>query len=112
MAHLFPTRRVVAGFGQITADNLRTITMEWITEGLMLIFIGVLVAVVTFIDRTSPVTRAVYWTTFVGLNAMSVLSVFTGFRNSHLAFKLCPFIFTGSSILIVVGSCLDDAVFK
>ena len=57
-AHLFPTRRVVAGFGEFTADHLRTITMEWIDEGLMLIFVSVLVAVVIRIDRTGPVTRA------------------------------------------------------
>ena len=107
MAHLFPTRRVVAGFGEITADNLHIITMGWITEGLILIFVGVLVAVVTLIDRTSPVTRAVYWTMFVGLNSMSVLSVFTGFKNSHFAFKLCPFIFTSSAILIIVSSYLE-----
>jgi hypothetical protein len=44
VAHLFPTRNVVNGFGAITQDNRRVITMEWINEGATLIFIGVLIA--------------------------------------------------------------------
>ena len=65
-----------------------------------------LVAIVTCMDRHSLVSHAVYWTSFGVLNALSVVSLFTGFRNSIFAFKLCPFIFTGSSILIVIGSYL------
>lgn len=107
VAHLFPTGRVVAGFGEISPDNRRTITMEWINEGVTLIFIGVLVALVTFVDRTSAVSRIVYWSCFGALNVLSVVSLFTGFRNTFLPFKLCPFIFTGSSLLIIVGSYLS-----
>jgi len=33
VSHLFPTKSVVKGFGDITIDNKRIITMEWITEG-------------------------------------------------------------------------------
>ena len=42
IAHLFPTRSVVSGFGEISVDNKRIITMEWIVEGIALIFIGYL----------------------------------------------------------------------
>ena len=100
---MFPTRKVVLGFGEISADNKRIVQMEWITEGVALVFIGALVAIVTYIDRTSLPSQAVYWTSFGVLNALSLVSVFTGFRNSFIVFKLCPVIFTGSSILIVVG---------
>lgn len=103
VAHLVPTRNVVSGFGELSADNRRIITMEWIVEGVSLIFTGVLVALVTYIDRTSPVSHAVYWALFGFLNLMSAISLFTGFRNSFIAFKLCPFIFTGSSLLILIG---------
>ena len=106
IAHLFPTRNVISAFGEISADNRRIITMEWITEGVSLIFIGVLVAIVTYLDRSSLLSQAVYWTLFGALNTLSVVSLFTGFRNSFIAFKLCPFIFTTSSILIVIGSYL------
>ena len=33
VAHLFPTRQVIAGFGSISEDNKRILTMEWIIEG-------------------------------------------------------------------------------
>ncbi len=33
IAHLLPTKNVVKGFGDISLDNQRVITMEWINEG-------------------------------------------------------------------------------
>jgi hypothetical protein len=97
---------VVHGFGEITADNKHIIQMEWITEGVALIFIGVLVVIVTYLDRTCSVSKAVYWTSFGALNVLSVVSLFTGFRHSFIMFKLCPFNFTGSSMLILIGSLI------
>jgi hypothetical protein len=55
VAHLFPTADVVHGFGEISPDNRRIITMEWIIEGVALVFIGVLVAFVTYLDSGSSV---------------------------------------------------------
>ncbi len=107
VAHLFPTRSVVAAFGPISIDNNRIITMEWITEGVALIFIGILAAMATFLDRSGAVTRAIYWLTFCALNTLSLVSLFTGFKISFIPYKLCPFLFTGSSILIIAGSYLN-----
>jgi len=81
--------------------------MEWINEGVTLIFIGVIVAMVTYMDRNNPTSQAVYWASFSALNILSLVSFFTGFRNAFIAFKLCPYIFTGSSILILIGSYLS-----
>ena len=106
ISHLFPTRSVVEGFGDISIENKRIIMMEWIIEGVALIFIGVVVASVTYLDYTSAISRTIYWLSFVVLNTLSLVSVFTGFRVGFLPFKLCPFIFTTSSILIVLGSYL------
>ena len=106
IAHLFPTKNVVADFGDISEDNRKIITMEWIVEGVALIFIGALVATVTVVDVASPVTRAVYWLAVVGLNALSVVSLFTGFKVNFIPFKLCPVIFTGASVLILLGIVL------
>jgi hypothetical protein len=103
-AHLFPTRSVVKGFGDISVDNKRIITMEWIIEGVCLIFIAAIVAAVTSIDHTSVISRTVYWISFVMLNTLSVISLLTGFKVSFLPFKLCPVIFTTASILILLGS--------
>jgi hypothetical protein len=106
VAHLFPTASVVRGFGEISEDNRRIIAMEWIVEGVALIFTGLLVAAVTLIDRTSAMARVVYWICFAELNVLSIVSLFTGFRIKFLPFKLCPLIFTGSSIMILLGGLL------
>ena len=106
VAHLFPTRSVVKGFGDISLDNQRVITMEWINEGATLIFIGLLTAAVTLVDPANLIARTVYWLAIVMLNALSIISLFTGFRVNFLPYRLCPIIFTGSSILILLGAYL------
>lgn len=103
VAHLFPTKNVVKGFGAISLDNQRVITMEWINEGATLIFSGVLIAAVTLGGPVSPVARTVYWLAVVMLNALSIISLFTGFKVNFLPYRLCPIIFTGSSLLILAG---------
>jgi hypothetical protein len=104
IAHLVPTRAVVKGFGDISRDNRRIIAMEWIVEGAALIFTGLLVGMATCLDHTSTVAKAVYGLSFLMLNALSVICLLTGFRVAVLPFKLCPLIFTGSAIVILLGS--------
>lgn len=104
--HLFPTKNVVAEFGDISEDNRRIITMEWIVEGVALIFIGVLNGIVTFVDPTTEISRVVYKVSAGGLVTLAVVSLFTGFKVSLLPFKLCPLIFSASAILLLMGSWL------
>ena len=106
IAHLFPTRNVVKGFGEISADNRQIITMEWIIEGVSLIFIGVLVASVTFIDYQVNVSKVVYFLSIVVLLALTIVSLLTGFKVNFLPFRLCPIIFMTSALLILVGGLL------
>ena len=106
IAHLFPTKSVVESFGDISLDNKRIITMEWIVEGVSLLFIGLLVATVTFIDPLSAVSRAVYLISSIGLLTLAIVSIFTGFRINFIPFKLCPLIFSVSSVLIIAGGIL------
>jgi hypothetical protein len=96
----------VQGFGDISIDNRRIITMEWITEGVALIFIGALVGAVTVVDPNHEVSTAVYTISVIGLVVLAVVSLFTGFRISFLPFRLCPFIFTLSAALIYFGGLL------
>lgn len=104
VAHLFPTGNVIKGFGNITADNVLIIRMEWINEGLTLIFIGLLSIICTVLNDTGTrLIKAVYVLTFIMLLAMSVLSLCTGFKIDFLPFKLCPLIFTVSGLLILQG---------
>ena len=106
IAHLFPTRSVVSSFGDISLDNRRIITMEWIIEGVALIFIGLLVSVVTLVDYGHFVSTTVYWLSAAALLVLAVVSLFTGFRISFLPFKLCPYLFTTAAILIVAGTLI------
>jgi hypothetical protein len=107
IAHLFPTRSVVRGFGDISSDNKRIVYMEWITEGLALIFMGVLVFLLAFLGEPgSSIQKDLFTAIIVMLLTMSVLSLFTGFKINYLPFKLCPLIFTGSALIILLGLIL------
>ena len=106
ISHLIPTKNVVQDFGDISLDNRHIITMEWIIEGVSLIFIGVLIAVVTVMDPDSIVSNAVYITSGIGLLGLALVALFTGFKVNFLPFKLCPFILTTSAALILIGALI------
>ena len=106
VAHLFPTRSVVSGFGEISVDNKHIITMEWIVEGIALIFIGTINASVTAIDHTSSISLLIYLSSGFVLIVLAIVSFLTGFRISFLPFKLCPLIFITSAVLIIFGGFL------
>lgn len=106
ISHLIPTRNIVKGFGDISQDNRHIITMEWIVEGVSMIFIGVLVAVVTIINPETLVSTAVYILSAVGLIGLALVALFTGFKVNFFPFKLCPLIMTTSAVLILLGALL------
>lgn len=106
IAHLFPTRSVVAGFGDISVDNRRIITMEWLVEGVALIFTGFINAIVTAIDHTSSISAAIYVSSVAALVALALVSFFTGYKISFLPYKLCPLVFLTSAVLIILGMLL------
>ncbi len=106
ISHLFPTRSVVKGFGDISADNREIITMEWIVEGVFLLFIGAVVATVAVIDPIGDSAKAVLAISALGLLVMAAVSLFTGFKVNFLPFKLCPLIFSASAALILAGAFL------
>jgi len=78
--------------------------MEWIVEGIALIFIGSINAIVTAIDHTSLISLVVYLSSVVVLLVLALVSFLTGFKISFLPFRLCPFIFITSAVLILLGS--------
>ena len=103
VAHLFPTKSIIQGFGDISTDNRRIIAMEWIIEGIALIFIGSLVAISTIIEPQNIISTIVYLSSSACLIILAVISLFTGFKINFLPFRLCPIIFTSSAILITIG---------
>ena len=80
--------------------------MEWIIEGIALIFIGSIVAIVTAIDYTSSISRVIYLSSVFVLIVLAIVSFFTGFKIRFLPFKLCPAIFITSAVLIIFGGLL------
>ncbi len=106
ISHLFATRGVVKGFGPLTEDNRRIITMEWIVEGVALVSVAVLVAAVTAVDSSAAAAAAAYAAAVGTLIVLAIVSLFTGFKIKFWPFRLCPAIFTASAILIALGAWL------
>ncbi len=104
VGHLMPTRNVVGGFGDISADNRHIITMEWLLEGLTLCFIGILVALVAYAGIDQPVAVLVARACAVFLIVMAVVSAFTGARTPVLPMKLCPVVKSVAAGLIFSGT--------
>jgi hypothetical protein len=109
VAHLFPTKSVVKGFGDISSDNKHIITMEWIIEGVALMFIGFIVTGAAIIGIDHKVSVFIFFSSSVMLIVLAIISLFTGFKVNFLPFKLCPVLFSSSALLIIVGWLLSNA---
>ncbi len=108
ISHIIPTKSVVSGFGKISEDNKRIITMEWIAEGLTLCFIGGLVLIITLFEGIQCyVSIIVYRLCALMLLVMAGLTAMTGARTSIIAIKLCPVVKTIVAILFLLGSVLE-----
>jgi len=107
IAHIIPTKAIVNGFGEISEDNRKVLTMELIAEGLTLIFLGVLPLLVTLSvgiqDRTAGI---VYLACAAMLLVMAILTGMTGARTSTIWYKLCPAIKTVVAVLFILSRIL------
>ena len=107
IAHLVPTRKVINGFGQLSIDNKRIITMEWIAEGLTLCFIGLLaLSIAVFGQYQNQVAVIVYWALSAMLLIMATLTSLTGARTSVVFFKICPVVKGFCALLLILGTLL------
>ena len=107
IAHIVPTKNVVNGFGTISEDNKRIITMEWVAEGLALCFIGLLVLFVTVLgDSQNDASLIVYRASASMLIAMAIWTALTGARTPIVPIKICPFVKLAVAILFILGSVL------
>lgn len=99
LAHIIiPTRAIVDGFGPISADSKRIPLMEWLMEGVLLIFIGVLVALITSLTSLSEQPAVIVYRTCASvLVIMAGISLFTGARTAALPMKFCPPIFLAAA---------------
>jgi hypothetical protein len=107
IAHIAALRPVVAGFGALTPDNRRILVMEWTDEGLTMVFVGLLVAVVTpTLGAESPAAILVYRLSAGMLLALALVSTLTGARTSVLPMRLCPVVKSAVAGLFIAGSLL------
>ena len=107
IAHVAPTRSVVRGFGPISTDSKRLITMTWVAEGLALCFIGALVLLVALVgEGDAPSSVIVVRACAAMLLATAVWTGFTGARTPVLPMKLCPLVKTTVAVLFLLASVL------
>ena len=106
IAHAVPTKRVVAGFAPITADNRRVLTQEWLAESLTMWGMAALVVAVTATAADIQVTVIVYRVVAGLLIALAVLTALTGARTPIVWFKVCPALLATSAALLLVASIL------
>jgi hypothetical protein len=105
IGHIISIKSIVNGFGKISDDNRRIITMEWIAEGLTLCFIGLLVLSIKILTGPeSIVSTYVYLISAMMLLVLAGLSLFTGARTSIVPMKICPIVKLVVAVLFFQGS--------
>jgi hypothetical protein len=102
-AHIVPARGIVAGFGALSPDNRRILTMEWVAEGLALIFIGVMAGLVW--RQGGPTDRiAILVVRACGAMAliMAAWTAATGGRTKIIPIKICPLVKTAAAACLIL----------
>jgi hypothetical protein len=103
IAHLAPTRSIVTGMKNISRDDKMVFKMEWIAEGLALMFLGVLVLLINILHGIdNPVTHTVFRLSAIMLLVMAALTAFTGARTKVIFFKICPAVKTVIAALVII----------
>lgn len=98
---------IASPFGELTADNRRIITMEWVAEGLALTCIGVLALVVALVAQPNDATAVlVLRLSAAMLFIMAAWTAIAGFATWILPIKICPFVLTVAGAAVIAGTLL------
>ncbi len=106
VAHVAPTRQVLAGFAPITRDNRRVLLQEWLAEAITMWGISTQIIVITAVGSGAPATVWLYRVTAGLLLALAVLTGLTGARTPVVWFKICPVLLTVSAALLLTASAV------
>jgi len=106
IAHIIPTKNIVNGFGNISADNKKIIAMESLAEGLTLIFLGVLPLLVTLLADPGKTAEIVYLAGAGMLLVMAAITLLTGARTPTIWYKICPAVKTITAALFILGAAI------
>ena len=103
--HILPWREVVNGFGPLSPMNRRIVEMEWVAEGLALIFIGALALAVWAVAPAGYLVSDVVLALCAG--ALAVLALWTaiiGYATGMIFIRLCPLVLTAAAVAILFGA--------
>jgi hypothetical protein len=104
VAHILPAKKILEAYKPASRDNLLIVLMTWVSEGLGLIFIGVLVASVYALGKGNNAAAAgAIVISSLMLLIMALWSFLTGAKTSILPMKICPFVKIGVGVLFLLG---------
>ena len=107
VAHIVPTRSVVAGFGELSDDNRRILIMEWVAEGLALCFVGVFAFLVAiFLGTDGFGAKLIYRALGAFLLLMAFWTLITGARTANAVFRICPIVKGSVAVLFFIASAI------
>lgn len=93
VAHLFPTKKIIDGFGSLTQDNRYVLKMEWLAEGFFLIFLGLAPLVTLWVHGAEePALVTLVRASAVALLVLAAVSFSTIWRTSVLPNRMCPWV--------------------
>jgi len=101
IAHIIQTRHIVSGYEPTSVNNRRIMTMEWVAEGFILIFVGLLVLFARHFYGGCPLT---YPMSALMLLVMAAWTALTGGRTSVAFLRMSPVVETIVAILILYGT--------
>jgi hypothetical protein len=103
IAHVIPTRQVVAGFGELSRDSRLVLTQEWVAEALAMWLVAALTVTVAVAGDTGT-ARLVYRVCAGFLAVLAVWTAVTGARTPVIWFRLCPLVMAGATGLLLAAS--------
>ncbi|MBN2170139.1 MAG: hypothetical protein JW819_02320 [Candidatus Krumholzibacteriota bacterium] len=105
LAHLFATKPVITGMGDLDRDHERILIMEWISGGFFLCFIGVVVLLAVLLVRPGDhSSAAICQASAIALLVHTVISLMSGAQTNLLPLKICPLVTGVAAALIFFGS--------
>jgi len=90
IAHLAPSKATLKVIGELSGDNNKIVSMEWVVEGISFILIGLLVITVTYVAGAEKVgSRIVFISSGVMLLILTLWSLSKISMKSTKTMKAC-----------------------
>jgi hypothetical protein len=103
--YLYCTQRIINGFGKLSPDNKKILTLGLITKGLFFIFLGIF--------TVFSVIYGFYYLSYIQLRMVVVmliilagLSLMTGINTKKYHMKFCPVVELMAAAMIFVGTII------